>query len=717
MDKMRYGSLDDFKEGAKHSKSGLPGKQGSKQVLHSPGPTAQPYVFGQRNPFELQPLGVAPPVGAKAVTRSSTTGAYVGFGLSLGLPPGTKWGDTPYPGVDGDDEGSKVVVPTDHLPDDTSDVDCPPVTDVEDRVIPPVEAMDEDPKAGHKRKKDKGKRRKQKLSRGRTEGFIDTSLLDRSSTDSDKTIKSSPGIVLVPDTPVEESSETDTSSGLIPNTPSRVQPPGTCYERLCPEMQVAVDTFVDKYPGNDNLVANIWILLSAIDVQFVGLLKRLEAIEGKVADSAVPPSQSYAQVVGQPRPNVRDIGTDPPQLLGVSSPSRVPKRKTRRGPPTRTEGVKISPGTDDPSHVLKQGIPIAVQGSGNTGRTAAPSLDVLQEGVAPQLITTPQPPKLPSRQLLHALVVTPSGEDIASSEQLQALLASSIHLKSIGVEVLGCSPAANKGVLVRVRTPGMVSVLEQAINTHDHLRAVCVARRPLRRSPRIMIYDVPVSDMVRETEEADFLQKLRFSNSIPDSLDIRVLFRKPGRGPFQHWVLSVAPELFRTLKGTNRLFFGFGTFKFREYLEPTQCFKCLRFGHLRATCSALKDRCTKCSGDHSFRVCMAASATCSRCLEYNRRRGTGPKVRTDHSAISVRCPVYLRERDEMGRHYDVHSLPTLLSCPANLLVLEELVSRVSGLACCWSPEEETVSLVQEVGEGLGNPYRLRCCYDGLRGRR
>ncbi|GBM90849.1 hypothetical protein AVEN_49812-1 [Araneus ventricosus] len=196
----------------------------------------------------------------------------------------------------------------------------------------------------------------------------------------------------------------------------------------------------------------------------------------------------------------------------------------------------------------------------------------------------------------------------------------------------------------------MVHVLEQAINTHGNLMAVWVARRPLRRSPRIMLYDVPVTNMVREAEEAAFLQKLRSSNSFPDSMDIRVLFRKPGRGPFQHWILSVAPELSSAIKGTNRLIFGFGSFKFREFLEPTQCYKCLRFGHLRATCSALKELCTKCSGDHSYRVCTAASVACSRCMEYNRRRGTGPKVRTDHSALSVRCPVYLRERDEMGRY-------------------------------------------------------------------
>ncbi|GBM78126.1 hypothetical protein AVEN_149812-1, partial [Araneus ventricosus] len=415
---MRYGSLDDFQEGAKISKSGLPGKQGSKKAVHAPGPVVQPYVFGQRNPFELQPLGVAPPVAESAVSSSSTKGAYVGFGLSVGLPPGTKWGDTPYPGVDGDDVGVKVNKPGVHQPLAGSSALCPAVSAVEvSDVRPSEDAMDEDPKAGHKRKKDKGKRRRPKVSRGTSEGSIDTSLLDRSSTDFDKTVRSSPHIVLVPDTPAEASSETDSSSGVIPDTPLKVSPPGSSYERLCPEMKTAIDSFVAKFPGNDNLAENIWILMFAIDAQFVGLRKRLEELEGTVAASAVPADRSFAQAVGQPRPDVRDIGTDPPQLLGVSSPGRVPQRKKRQGPTLQKEGSGTSKGIADPSP------------------------GTLQEGVvAPQLVSRPRAPQLPSRQSLNGVVVTPIKEDIESSEQLKVLLESSLHLKTLGVEVLGCSP-------------------------------------------------------------------------------------------------------------------------------------------------------------------------------------------------------------------------------------------------------------------------------------
>ncbi|GBM90850.1 hypothetical protein AVEN_49813-1 [Araneus ventricosus] len=359
---MRYGSLDDFQEGAKIPKSGLSGKQGSAKVQPAPGPVVQPYVFGQRNPFELQPLGVAPSVSKPVVSDLPAKGPYVGFGLSLGLPPGTKWGDTPYSVVDGDDEGSKVEFPGEHPPAVAPVAICPPVS-----------------AAGHKRKKEKGKRRTQKLSRGKKEGSIDSSLLNRSSTDSDKTVLSSPHKVLAPDTPAVADSETDTSEGEVPDTPVRVRQPGSYFERLCPEIQAAVNSFVAQYPGDANLVKHIWVLMYAIDAQFVGLRKRVEELEATVVASAIPADKSFAQAVGPPRPVVLDVGTDPPELLGVSSPGRVPQQKKRRGPTLKAKG------------------------SGNNERIADPSPGVLQEGVvAPQLVSRPRAPQLPSRQSLNA---------------------------------------------------------------------------------------------------------------------------------------------------------------------------------------------------------------------------------------------------------------------------------------------------------------------------
>ncbi|GBM14711.1 hypothetical protein AVEN_71992-1 [Araneus ventricosus] len=196
----------------------------------------------------------------------------------------------------------------------------------------------------------------------------------------------------------------------------------------------------------------------------------------------------------------------------------------------------------------------------------------------------------------------------------------------------------------------MIQILEQAINNHLDLKDVCVAPEHRKRNPQILIYDVPVTTGDRVAEEATFINQLRYSNSFPPELDIRVLFKRPGRGPYQHWVLSVAPGLFNIIKGTSRLYFGFGSFKFREILEPTRCYKCLKFGHLKANCSALKELCSRSPGEHSYKACTSTALVCRNCKEFNRRSGKGLRLQTAHSAISDRCPIFLREREDLGRH-------------------------------------------------------------------
>ncbi|GBL97133.1 hypothetical protein AVEN_144582-1 [Araneus ventricosus] len=103
----RMGSAEDFvaPKSSKTKKSASAGGSTSKgpvSVPSVPGLVARPYLFGQTNPFEL-------PQGGKSVDGTIDKGLatagpvhtgtdYIGFGLSKAVPPGTPWGDTPYPG-------------------------------------------------------------------------------------------------------------------------------------------------------------------------------------------------------------------------------------------------------------------------------------------------------------------------------------------------------------------------------------------------------------------------------------------------------------------------------------------------------------------------------------------------------------------------------------------------------------------------------------------
>ncbi|GBM79184.1 hypothetical protein AVEN_209514-1 [Araneus ventricosus] len=92
LEKMRYGSAEDFQDGAGLQKSVFSGKKGTMKAQTVPGPLVAPFAFGQTNPFALKPVGVAPSATLQETSCSALPGGYVGFGLSTGLPPGTKWG-------------------------------------------------------------------------------------------------------------------------------------------------------------------------------------------------------------------------------------------------------------------------------------------------------------------------------------------------------------------------------------------------------------------------------------------------------------------------------------------------------------------------------------------------------------------------------------------------------------------------------------------------
>ncbi|GBM23669.1 hypothetical protein AVEN_117412-1 [Araneus ventricosus] len=155
--------------------------------------------------------------------------------------------------------------------------------------------------------------------------------------------------------------------------------------------------------------------------------------------------------------------------------------------------------------------------------------------------------------------------------------------------------------MVRVQTAAMAATLEEHINAHPELNGVCRARAPRRPQSRILVYDVPHIAGDREVQEQSFLGKLGLSNSFPDG-SVSVLFRRKGRGPAQHWVLSVDPVVYHCIRGTNRLHWGLGSLRFRTFSEPIQCFRCLKFGHVQSRCRTQEEVCSRCLGNHHIRV-------------------------------------------------------------------------------------------------------------------
>ncbi|GBM39773.1 Putative protein in type-1 retrotransposable element R1DM [Araneus ventricosus] len=217
----------------------------------------------------------------------------------------------------------------------------------------------------------------------------------------------------------------------------------------------------------------------------------------------------------------------------------------------------------------------------------------------PAIKTVRQPETLKPKPSIPTLIVKPT-VDGASFKELKGKLEESINLKPLGVKVINCTPSAGNGVIIRVQTNEMLEKLQKTINEHTTLKNLCQARTPKGRSPQIIIYDIPKTDEPRDAEEIQFLEQLRSSNDLPSG-DMRVIFRRKGRGNLQHWVVSLTPEIFKHLKDEKRLHLGFGSFKFKEFLDPLRCFKCHKFGHVNKNCLVQDVLCSRCPGIHVFR--------------------------------------------------------------------------------------------------------------------
>ncbi|GBN95455.1 hypothetical protein AVEN_29585-1 [Araneus ventricosus] len=263
----------------------------------------------------------------------------------------------------------------------------------------------------------------------------------------------------------------------------------------------------------------------------------------------------------------------------------------------------------------------------------------------PKKTATRTPEILKPKPSVPTLVVKPTSEG-STYQKLKKQLEEKINLKTLGVKVINCAPSTGNGVIIRLQTPDMLATLQKTINEHPELKDNCCARAPKGRNPQIIIYDIAKTDLSREEEESQFLEQLRNSNDLPSG-EMKVIFRRKGRGPLQHWIISVSPEIFDSFKGEKRLHLGFGSYKFREFLDPPRCFKCQKFGHVSKNCSEQATLCSRCPGVHVFSKCTKTNTVCRNCREYNKR--TNSKIRVDHPATSDKCPVYLREKEQLAK--------------------------------------------------------------------
>lgn len=98
--------------------------------------------------------------------------------------------------------------------------------------------------------------------------------------------------------------------------------------------------------------------------------------------------------------------------------------------------------------------------------------------------------------------------------------------------------------------------------------------------------------------------------------------------------------LFNNLITKSRVFMMWRTYKIKEFLNITRCFKCHGYGHIAKNCELPEQLCETCgSKNHTKDVCPKETLpSCVNCVR-NKRKDV------NHSIRSLLCPEYRRQVD------------------------------------------------------------------------
>ncbi|GBM43290.1 hypothetical protein AVEN_220821-1 [Araneus ventricosus] len=166
----------------------------------------------------------------------------------------------------------------------------------------------------------------------------------------------------------------------------------------------------------------------------------------------------------------------------------------------------------------------------------------------------------------------------------------------------------NKGVAVQLERDQDVEELVQTINSKETLKSTMETKKPVKRHPSIIIYNLP-----DETTEGEVQEALAINADIKERLNIR--FKLSGRQPgTAHWILETPSESFHKLK---------------------------RLGSSQFTGLCTRPSCGSSAGHHPTRKCKSPQVVCINCAMHNQFHGT--RFPAYHHTSDSGCSCYLGE--------------------------------------------------------------------------
>ena len=196
---------------------------------------------------------------------------------------------------------------------------------------------------------------------------------------------------------------------------------------------------------------------------------------------------------------------------------------------------------------------------------------------------------------------------------------------------------------------------------------------------------VPRIPLTLDPENDNHLREIEEANGLDESSIVRVRWIKPAYRRRAEQKVAHATFILRDARTANTCIkdglkiCGMKVYPARLKQEPTQCMKCRKWGHFANICSAEKDCCGTCGGNHRTNTCTESSkrycVSCKtdthaswdrRCPEFAKRctwydeKHPDNKLKyfpTDDTWTQAICPERIPMTERFPAHFAVASLP------------------------------------------------------------
>lgn len=200
--------------------------------------------------------------------------------------------------------------------------------------------------------------------------------------------------------------------------------------------------------------------------------------------------------------------------------------------------------------------------------------------------------------------------------------------------------------------------LKEAIQRVLELNEKIEVKLPIRRKPRIILFNVPASsgdeDLVKDMYLQNHFIKQNCSQEVFQR-EVKVLSTFQGKHspPDKYVILSTISFCKNLILQQDRVAVSWETVVVKDHLPLIRCFKCCGYTHISKYCDE-RNRCSHCTGWHAFKECDKLNDTpaCINCKKANKSLPPEARNPTDHNAFSWQYPILNRMRPREAKRID-----------------------------------------------------------------